>query len=121
MFRRIKNVYWRAAFWAALIVIPASILSWPGLGAVWDFPPEHHSMIYQVAITASFLAIVPGFILEMIRAIIFSPQGGHGMDDKSWLIPVGSFVFYFLVFLPIFRWLARRAARKQLGETPRTT
>ena len=116
-----RRAEWKAGLCSAIIVVPATILYWQALATAWVFPPEPHSAINKAATAASLIAMLPGVILEVARAMIFSGGGGHGMDEKSVLIPLGSFGFYFLVFLPIFRWFARRASRRQLRETPRTT
>jgi hypothetical protein len=114
----IEKMHWRpaskAALCAAIIVIPASIILYLlGLEAAREIPPQSHSAISVIAFDASFWALMPGIILEIVRAMIYSPQGGHGVNENSWLIPIGSFGFYFLVFLPIFRLIAPRSARRQ--------
>jgi len=122
MFHRIKNTYWRAAFWAAVIVIPTYKI---GVFLMIIFAPRLPESPVAVALIkvamAGFLLQYPGIKMNEFRGMMFLPDGRFGASVFDVWVPVFSWMFYFFVLLPIFLWRERRAARKQLGETPRTT
>ena len=77
----------------------ASVLTFVGWAALHLVPQKEtrHWVIYPGGLLA-----MPGVLFSVAVAMIFSPQGGHGADDFSWLVvPVNS-VFYFIVFFFLF-------------------
>jgi hypothetical protein len=122
MFHKIKSPYWRAAFWAAVIVIPTYLMGLYALPVISaDFMPPPHSRFLVTACVFGFTLQIPGAMINSIRATLFSARGSAGAEVIDLYVPVFSWMFYFGVLLGIFLWRQRREARKQLGETPRTT
>jgi len=76
--------------WAPLNVLPQTA-EWRGL-----------------IIPAAFLSM-PGGLVAALAAMLFSPQGGHGMDDYARLISPVNVVFYYL----LFRWTLFRPRGRQ--------
>ncbi len=56
------------------------------------------SGVGAICAIVSVLLLFPGGLVAAGIAMIFSPQGGHGMDQYSWLMAPASWLAYFLVF-----------------------
>jgi hypothetical protein len=92
---REKNAMRDRATRLSFIALLASALTFVGWAALNLVPQKQswHWMIYPGGILA-----MPGVGLSVTVAMIFSPQGGHGADDFSWLVVPVNLVFYFMVF-----------------------
>jgi hypothetical protein len=113
MLYKIKSPYWRAAFWAAVIVIPtylfaAYVFSHIDLGFL--FSNESHRLLSTAVIV--YLPQMPGLLINALRAVIFSTRGSDGADAMDLYVPAFSWMFYFIILLGIFLWRQRRAAMK---------
>ena len=62
------------------------------------------------AVVAAFL-LLPGGLVPAGIAMIFSPQGVHGIGEYSWIMPPGSWLAY-LLFLTAWNPPARFTAPK---------
>src|ERR1700675_591436 len=78
---------------ASAISTALSVCGW----AVNHFNP-HTAVLFWITLPLRLLAI-PGFLLAVIMAAAFSPQGFHGGDDFVWLVLPGSWLTYFLLVL----------------------
>lgn len=63
----------------------------------------------NVVIELFGLLLWPGGVLAAVVALLFSPQGGHGVEEYEWLVAPVSWLVYFAIFLRIVR---RRKAKR---------
>jgi hypothetical protein len=49
-----------------------------------------------ICVLVSALLLFPGGLIAAGIAMIFSPQGGHGMDQYSWIMAPASWLAHFL-------------------------
>jgi hypothetical protein len=56
---------------------------------------------------------LPGGLLAALVSMIFSPQGGHRLDQFAWLI----FPINFVIYFGLFNYLLTKR-RKRQGEMP---
>jgi hypothetical protein len=78
----------------------ASVLTFAGWAALHLVPQKQD---WDWVIYPGGLLAMPGGFFSVIVAMIFSPQGGHGADDFSWLVAPVNLAFYFIVFFFLFR------------------
>ena len=84
----------------SLITIAASTITFLGWASLHLVPQTERWG--WIILPGGFLA-TPGFLFAVLVAIVFSPDGGHGASDFSqFVIPV-NLIFYFLLFLLVFR------------------
>lgn len=120
MFLRIRNPYWRAAFWAAVIVIPsylAGLYAVPKMSMVaqlnMDYIRSNPSRALVLPAYSLFLVQMPA--ITTIKTLRTSLMQGD-LEDPN---PIGPFVpalnwlIYFVGLLRIFWWRQRRAARSE--------
>jgi len=128
MLPRIKSLYRRAAFWAAVIVIPsylAGLYAVPNMSMVarlnMDYIRSNPSHALVLPAYSLFLLQTPGIttMKNLRRSLMYG-----NLEDPNPIgpfVPVLNWLIYFGGLLRIFYWRDRHAARKQFGETPRTT
>jgi hypothetical protein len=101
----------RAAFSAAIIVIPAFVLFVILQSKLEKHPGQPRSEIESVAFDITFYLLIPGVALEFICF-------GHGFEFESWLIPMASWFVYFLLFYYGFHVWKKYSARKLAKPPP---
>jgi hypothetical protein len=123
MVLKIKRLHTRAASWAGAISIGPPVLFLACALILRDFISENSlSGRGAFAVYYAIGAIeFPGFLASYLFGIPVA-----AMHGPTWLIflpmPFVNWLFYYyVVFRPLFQWRQRRNARKQAGETPRTT
>jgi hypothetical protein len=95
---RLNTPYLLAAIAATIVVAPSYAVYKYQQHLGWEFIPQHHAAIYRAATSVSTVVLMPGTILE----IVCSPGGGHDMSLNSPLIPFGSWLLFFFLFLGFF-------------------
>jgi hypothetical protein len=105
---KVKNPYWRAAFWTAVIQIP-SYLMLSYVAAIIQLGPAPQNLPKIVIIAAEVGSIpqLPGILLTNILAILFSRPVLLGFFFGL----IFNWLSYYFVLLAIFRWRRRRAMR----------
>ena len=93
----------RHLFWPAIIAIVFSTLGWLGMP---DRPLIYADANPGVKIVEVLFA-VPGGLIAAFIAMLFSPQGVHGMEQVAWIVFPANLVIYFGLLTILF---ARRAA-----------
>jgi hypothetical protein len=68
-----------------------SLLGWLGLPGR---PPIYLDALPGFKIFLALLAM-PGTLVAVALAMVFSPQGGHGADQFAWIIPPANWFIYF--------------------------
>jgi hypothetical protein len=96
--RKANSAYLHAAIAATIVVAPLYALYKYQQHVGWDFIPQHHVAFYKAVMAISNVVLMPGVILE----IVCSPGGGHDMSLNSPLIPFGSWMLLFFLFLGCF-------------------
>ena len=122
--QRIKDPYRRAAFWAAVFV---------GLTSSFFYIQQFtnslpHSIVFNWMSSFCEIVLRPGIRLTLIVASLGELIGNDYIDYVVGSFPFTvfgavliSWLIYFSLLLLIFRAIDRGGARKQAGETPRTT
>jgi hypothetical protein len=77
---------------SALIATVLTIVGW----ALYNFVPTGSAFGKFCGIIGGIL-IMPGGFFAAFVAMLFSPQGGHGMSDYAWLIVPMTWVIYFVI------------------------
>jgi hypothetical protein len=95
--------------WPAVLAIAFSTIGWLGM-------PDRR-VIFADAIPGikelEVMFALPGGLLAALVSMIFSPQGGHGLDQFAWLI----FPINLVIYFGLFNYLLTKR-RKRQGEMP---
>jgi hypothetical protein len=98
--------------WTLVVVGPPYLLWAIGAKAGSGLNVGYHPIASTVIKVYFAVVLIPGMMLEFLRAMAFSPLGVNNMFDGSPVIPLGSLVFWFTVLFLIFRWRQRFATQK---------
>jgi hypothetical protein len=96
-------------FWPAVLAIAFSTIGWLGM-------PERRVILADAIPGVKEIEVMfalPGGLLAALVSMIFSPQGGHGLDQFTWLI----FPLNLVIYFGIFNFLLTRR-RKRQGQLP---
>jgi hypothetical protein len=94
-------------FWPVVLAIAFSAIGWLAM-------PERQGMFGDAILAVKVFEVMfalPGGLVAALVSMMFSPQGGHGLDQFTWLI----FPLNLVIYFGLFNFLLTRR-RKRQGE-----
>jgi|ERR1700719_1335280 hypothetical protein len=98
----------RPHFWPGMMAIIFSTLGWLGMP---ERPVIYADAIPGVKIVEALFAMPRGLVAAML-AMLFSPQGVHGIEDFDWIVLPANLIIYFGLFT-ILRGLPKLSDRSE--------